>query len=217
MSTSQTESPELDGPEVKAPAYTDNTDLLISIILATLGSSDDQAPETTIRTHSEERRSYSMEHFRWGKPPGRKRRPIKVFASSLEGGGSSEGSFPSHVRRQVSSLEDDTKGVVSRQSTESQAPQRQRVNSKPHVPVSSQDRKEGSYRMSHFRWGNPPVSKRGSLMKQLQEKPRRELARMLKNIVLKDVQRLSEWTERRRRQLQIVKDPLHVNNQRFWK
>nr|P01197.1 RecName: Full=Pro-opiomelanocortin; Short=POMC; AltName: Full=Corticotropin-lipotropin; Contains: RecName: Full=Corticotropin; AltName: Full=Adrenocorticotropic hormone; Short=ACTH; Contains: RecName: Full=Melanocyte-stimulating hormone alpha; Short=Alpha-MSH; AltName: Full=Melanotropin alpha; Contains: RecName: Full=Corticotropin-like intermediary peptide; Short=CLIP [Squalus acanthias] len=28
--------------------------------------------------------SYSMEHFRWGKPMGRKRRPIKVYPNSFE-------------------------------------------------------------------------------------------------------------------------------------
>ncbi|NWW75407.1 COLI1 protein, partial [Climacteris rufus] len=30
------------------------------------------------------KRSYSMEHFRWGKPVGRKRRPVKVFPNGAE-------------------------------------------------------------------------------------------------------------------------------------
>uniref|UniRef100_A0A9J7XSF6 Proopiomelanocortin b n=1 Tax=Cyprinus carpio carpio TaxID=630221 RepID=A0A9J7XSF6_CYPCA len=33
-------------------------------------------------TELRDRRSYSMQHFRWGKPMGRKRRPIKVITSS---------------------------------------------------------------------------------------------------------------------------------------
>nr|BAJ05380.1 proopiomelanocortin [Corvus macrorhynchos] len=32
----------------------------------------------------EGKRSYSMEHFRWGKPVGRKRRPVKVYPSGAE-------------------------------------------------------------------------------------------------------------------------------------
>ncbi|RLV61963.1 hypothetical protein DV515_00019834, partial [Chloebia gouldiae] len=30
------------------------------------------------------KRSYSMEHFRWGKPVGRKRRPVKVYPNGAE-------------------------------------------------------------------------------------------------------------------------------------
>ncbi|KAM4784486.1 pro-opiomelanocortin [Cyanocitta cristata] len=33
----------------------------------------------------EGKRSYSMEHFRWGKPVGRKRRPVKVYPGGAEG------------------------------------------------------------------------------------------------------------------------------------
>nr|P06297.1 RecName: Full=Pro-opiomelanocortin; Short=POMC; AltName: Full=Corticotropin-lipotropin; Contains: RecName: Full=Corticotropin; AltName: Full=Adrenocorticotropic hormone; Short=ACTH; Contains: RecName: Full=Melanocyte-stimulating hormone alpha; Short=Alpha-MSH; AltName: Full=Melanotropin alpha; Contains: RecName: Full=Corticotropin-like intermediary peptide; Short=CLIP [Oryctolagus cuniculus] len=28
--------------------------------------------------------SYSMEHFRWGKPVGKKRRPVKVYPNGAE-------------------------------------------------------------------------------------------------------------------------------------
>ncbi|KAM6323540.1 pro-opiomelanocortin [Aegotheles albertisi] len=40
-------------------------------------------PGTTLE-REEGKRSYSMEHFRWGKPVGRKRRPIKVFPNGVE-------------------------------------------------------------------------------------------------------------------------------------
>ncbi|KAM8810004.1 pro-opiomelanocortin [Eudromia elegans] len=44
------------------------------------------------------KRSYSMEHFRWGKPVGRKRRPIKVYPNGVEEAAAGEG-FPLEVRR----------------------------------------------------------------------------------------------------------------------
>ncbi|KAG7242924.1 hypothetical protein INR49_017614, partial [Caranx melampygus] len=110
--------------------------------------------------HSNKRRSYSMEHFRWGKPSGRKRRPIKVFASSLEGGASSEGSFRPQARRQLNTDEDGGKADLNQESHQYQELLSARVSSKSHVLLSPQDRKDGTYRMSHFRWGNPPASKR---------------------------------------------------------
>ncbi|XP_051954258.1 pro-opiomelanocortin-1-like [Xyrauchen texanus] len=59
--------------------------LSLGLILSALapGSSEAQNP-TGETSHSEERRSYSMEHFRWGKPMGRKRRPIKLFNNAIE-------------------------------------------------------------------------------------------------------------------------------------
>ncbi|NWI92412.1 COLI1 protein, partial [Pitta sordida] len=44
------------------------------------------------------KRSYSMEHFRWGKPVGRKRRPVKVYPNGAEEE-SAENSFPLEFRR----------------------------------------------------------------------------------------------------------------------
>ncbi|XP_029352656.1 pro-opiomelanocortin-like [Echeneis naucrates] len=175
---------------------------LLSIILGTLASSDSKIAESDLqahrdqrrsylmehfrwgkppghkilepklRDHSDERRAYSMEHFRWGKPSGRKRRPIKVFASSLEGGGSSEGGFPPQARRQLSSNEGETIGDMNQESHQYQELLGAKVSSKSQVLLSPQDRKDGTYRMNHFRWNNPHVSKRdGGLMKLLEEKP----------------------------------------------
>nr|XP_019953386.1 PREDICTED: pro-opiomelanocortin-like [Paralichthys olivaceus] len=179
----QAEMPQLNKLALKID---DENDILLSIILAILASAKDKVPESGLKPHGNERRSYSMEHFRWGKPTGRKRRPIKVFMSSLEGGGSSEGGFHAQVRRQVGGTKDETRGDQNQQN---QGMQQARV--KPQVPLRPQDRKVGSYRMSHFRWGNPPTSKRnGSLVKPLEEKSRAQLANLLRNILHKDVQRI---------------------------
>ncbi|KAM3653980.1 pro-opiomelanocortin-like [Ammospiza maritima maritima] len=49
------------------------------------------------------KRSYSMEHFRWGKPVGRKRRPVKVFPNEEE----EEDSRISELRRDEGSEGDE--------------------------------------------------------------------------------------------------------------
>ncbi|NWX34293.1 COLI1 protein, partial [Notiomystis cincta] len=43
-----------------------------------------QGLEEPGREREEGKRSYSMEHFRWGKPVGRKRRPVKVYPNGAE-------------------------------------------------------------------------------------------------------------------------------------
>ncbi|KAM9339725.1 pro-opiomelanocortin-like [Symphorus nematophorus] len=184
MSVIQTEFPELSALALKV----DNTDdLLLSIILATLDPKN-KLSKSDLKAHSEQRRSYSMEHFRWGKPSGRKRRPIKVFASSLEGGGSSEGSFPPQARRQLSSYDEEARGDLNGEGHQNL---RARVSSESQVQLSPQERKDGTYRMSHFRWGSPPVSKRnGSFMKTWEEKPQRQLSKLFRNIIVKDMQRI---------------------------
>ncbi|XP_078130123.1 pro-opiomelanocortin-like [Sander vitreus] len=165
----------------------DDDDLILSIILATLVS-ENKITETDLKAHSDERRSYSMEHFRWGKPSGRKRRPVKVFASYLEGGGSSEGSFLPQARRQLNSYEDEVK---LNGKSQNQAVRRARVSSLSHVPLSSHERKDGTYRMSHFRWGSPPASKRnGSFMKPWEKKPQGQLAKLFRNNIVKNVQKI---------------------------
>ncbi|XP_029984177.1 pro-opiomelanocortin-like [Sphaeramia orbicularis] len=182
MSVIQNEFPKLTSLKVNS----EDDDVLLSILLNSVAPGD-KTLEPRLRAHSNERRSYSMEHFRWGKPPARKRRPIKVFASSLEGGGSSEGSFPLQARRQLGSNEDDLSS--DRQQTQGLA--RMMVSSKSNAPFSPQQRKDGTYRMSHFRWGSPPASKRNAnFMKLGEEKPQGQLAKLFRNIVVKDLQRI---------------------------
>ncbi|XP_054474800.1 pro-opiomelanocortin-like [Anoplopoma fimbria] len=184
VSTIQSDFPQLGALALKVNHNDDN--LLLSIILASMVS-DNKISETDLKAHSDERRSYSMEHFRWGKPSGRKRRPVKVFASSLEGGGSSERSFIPQARRQRGSNRDEVRELKAGSQNQGS----QMVNLMSHVPVSLQERKNGAYQMNHFRWGSPPASKRnGSLMKQRKKKPKGKLDKLLRNIIVKDVQRI---------------------------
>lgn len=54
----------------------------LGLLMSILSPSPAHADEA----RSAERRAYSMEHFRWGKPTGRKRRPVKVYAAGGGGG-----------------------------------------------------------------------------------------------------------------------------------
>ncbi|XP_019715073.1 proopiomelanocortin a [Hippocampus comes] len=115
------------------------------------------------------KRSYSMEHFRWGKPVGRKRRPIKVYMSNGVEEESSE-VFPGEIRRDLTN----------------------------ELPVGAEKelmeedgvrKKDGSYKMKHFRWSSPPASKRyGGFMKSWDETEQRPLVTLLKNVINKDGQ-----------------------------
>lgn len=145
-------------PDLKG---THNNEHLLRILLAILG------PEDKNTANNEERRSYSMEHFRWGKPPGRKRRPIRVFASSQEGGDSSEVLFPRQARRQRSSNRDE------------QGQPRRRGSSRTPTQLNQQGGNNATYQMNHFRWGSPNVSKRNDKS----EKSLRQLTKVFRTIV----------------------------------
>ncbi|XP_054653776.1 pro-opiomelanocortin-like [Dunckerocampus dactyliophorus] len=94
------------------------------------------------------KRSYSMEHFCWGKPVGRKRRPIKVYTSS--GVRDSAEVFPAEMRRD---LTNELQAGAEEEVTEEQL-------------LDMAQKKDGSYKMKHFRWSSPPASKRyGGFMK----------------------------------------------------
>ncbi|XP_034383744.1 pro-opiomelanocortin-like [Cyclopterus lumpus] len=184
VSAIRSEFPQLSALSLKVNNNED--DLLLSIILATLVS-ENKLSESDLEAHRDGRRSYSMEHFRWGKPSGRKRRPVKVFASSLEGGGSFEGRFPPQARRQLGRNKDEVREL----SAGSQNQGLLTINLKSHVPVSLQDRKDGTYRMNHFRWGSPPASKRnGRFRKRQMKKPQGQQDKLFMNIRVKDVQRI---------------------------
>uniref|UniRef100_A0A3B5LDX8 Pro-opiomelanocortin/corticotropin ACTH central region domain-containing protein n=1 Tax=Xiphophorus couchianus TaxID=32473 RepID=A0A3B5LDX8_9TELE len=97
--TDQQENDDFDDPEESHTG-----DLLLSIILSTLAS-EGKVPEGDLKTHDDQRRSYAMEHFRWGKPLGRKRRPVKVFPSAVD-----EEVFPLRARRHLSWNKAESKG-----------------------------------------------------------------------------------------------------------
>ncbi|XP_023143476.1 pro-opiomelanocortin [Amphiprion ocellaris] len=108
-----------------------------SLVLPASSSSSNQA-----------KRSYSMEHFRWGKPVGRKRRPIKVFTSN----GVEEESaqmFPGEMRRRE--LANELLAAAEKEEEEKATEE---------MEEQQEDKRDGSYKMKHFRWSGPPASKR---------------------------------------------------------
>ncbi|CAL8306701.1 unnamed protein product [Merluccius merluccius] len=112
------------------------------------------------------KRSYSMEHFRWGKPVGRKRRPIKVFTSSSSGLDDSTEGFPGEMRREL--------GNEVLEEEEEQRPE---------------EVKKDGYKMNHFRWSEPPASKRyGGFMKSWDERSQKPLLTLFKNVIHRDQQ-----------------------------
>ncbi|XP_053737614.1 pro-opiomelanocortin-like [Synchiropus splendidus] len=196
-----TDIPEVSEPPTKTADNSgdddnsNNEDELLLSILMNILASEEQMPDSDLRAHidrqrsfttenfrwgkpsgrmgskGDRRRSYSMEHFRWGKPPGRKRRPVKISAPNLDGGESTEGSFLSQFRRHLSSKDEGSKEIKNQASNRGK----------------SQRRKDGTYRMNHFRWGSPHVSKRNrNFMRAWEERPRGPLTNLFRNILIKE-------------------------------
>ncbi|KAM9561888.1 pro-opiomelanocortin [Guaruba guarouba] len=114
----------------------------------------------------EGKRSYSMEHFRWGKPVGRKRRPIKVYPNGVEE--ESDESYPLEFRREL--VLDGTKAPPEEEEEEGQE--------------EEEKKNGGSYRMHHFRWHTPTKDKRyGGFMTS--EHSQTPLVTLFKNTIIK--------------------------------
>ncbi len=133
------------------------------------------------------KRSYSMEHFRWGKPVGRKRRPVKVYTSNGVEEESAE-VFPGEMKRRelasevlaAAAAEEEEKAHEALEEAEEEQQQ---------LLSDLQEKKDGSYKMKHFRWGGPPASKRyGGFMKSWDERSQRPLLTLFKNVINKDGQ-----------------------------
>ncbi|XP_076610584.1 pro-opiomelanocortin-like isoform X1 [Chaetodon auriga] len=128
------------------------------------------------------KRSYSMEHFRWGKPVGRKRRPIKVYTSNSVEEEESAEVFPGEMRRRelaskVTAAEDEEKAQEVVEEEQEQ------------LPDDVHEKKDSTYKMKHFRWSGPPASKRyGGFMKSWAERNQRPLLTLFKNVINKDGQ-----------------------------
>ncbi|XP_028830081.1 proopiomelanocortin a isoform X2 [Denticeps clupeoides] len=113
----------------------------------------------------EDKRSYSMEHFRWGKPVGRKRRPVKVYTNGVEE--ESAEVMPPEMRRE---LPGDMDYALEENAI-------------------SPKKKDTSYKMNHFRWSGPPTSKRyGGFMKSWDERSKKPLLTLFRNVIIKDGQ-----------------------------
>ncbi|KAK2856239.1 hypothetical protein Q5P01_004974 [Channa striata] len=113
---------------------------------------------------------------------------FKDKLSEPEGGDASEGSFPPLARRQLS---EKAPRALTGDSPPNQRLKRMKVSLKTSGPVSHQDRKDGTYQMSHFRWGGPPASKRSdAFVKPWEREPQGPLVSVFRNIIVKDVQRV---------------------------
>nr|BCL66284.1 proopiomelanocortin A [Verasper variegatus] len=127
---------------------------------AEASSSSSSAPQA--------KRSYSMEHFRWGKPVGRKRRPVKVYTSDGVEEESAE-AFPEEMLRRELPAADDQETVA--------AGEQEKLH-------DVHEKKDSTYKMKHFRWSGPPESKRyGGFMKSWDERHQRPLLTLFKNVI----------------------------------
>lgn len=118
----------------------------------------------------EGKRSYSMEHFRWGKPVGKKRRPVKVYPNGAED--ESTEALPMEFKRELAGERPEPA-----LSPEGPADRRYRL-----VAVAED---EGPYKMEHFRWGSPPRDKRyGGFMSS--EKSQTPLVTLFKNAIIRN-------------------------------
>ncbi|NXX12851.1 COLI1 protein, partial [Podargus strigoides] len=127
--------------------------------LPAIPSSRREDEQGTGLAREEGKRSYSMEHFRWGKPVGRKRRPIKVYPNGVEE--ESAESYPLEFRRELAEEEEEEE---EGQEEEKKA--------------------GGSYRMRHFRWHAPLKDKRyGGFMTS--EHSQTPLVTLFKNAIVK--------------------------------
>ncbi|XP_053239806.1 pro-opiomelanocortin [Podarcis raffonei] len=132
----------------------------------------------------EGKRSYAMEHFRWGKPVGRKRRPVKVYPTAEDGEEELAESYPQEFRRDLSweanpelgSPEENGEGTRSEEEEEEGG-----------GPQPWEAKKDGTaYKMRHFRWNvpAPPKKKRyGGFMSP--ERSHTPLVTLFKNAIVK--------------------------------
>ncbi|XP_078124462.1 pro-opiomelanocortin-like [Sander vitreus] len=141
------------------------------------------SPSSSFLSSPQAKRSYSMEHFRWGKPVGRKRRPVKVFASNGVEEESAE-LFPEEMRRRE--LADKMTAMEEKEGEEERV-QEVAEEEQDQLPGDVHEKKDGTYKMKHFRWGSPPTSKRyGGFMKSWDERSQRPLLTLFKNVINKD-------------------------------
>ncbi|KAF6105580.1 proopiomelanocortin [Phyllostomus discolor] len=132
----------------------------------------------------EDRRSYSMEHFRWGKPVGKKRRPVKVYPSGPED--ESAEALPHAFKREMAgawrepaqSPERPAEGAAARAGLE------YRLVAEAGAEAAAKE-DGGPYEKEHFHWGSPPKGKRyGGFMTS--EKSQTPLVTLFRNAIVKN-------------------------------
>lgn len=166
-----------------------------------------------VSSPQEAKRSYSMEHFRWGKPVGRKRRPVKVYTSNGVEEESAEVS-PGEMkkRRELTNelllaaaataeqqeeeaeekereMVQEVQKVMEEAEHQQQQQQQLQLQQRQQVLSDAYQKKDGPYKMKHFRWSGPPATKRyGGFMKSWDERSQRPLLTLFKNVINKDTQ-----------------------------
>lgn len=165
---------------------------------------DSAASFIQVPSPQEAKRSYSMEHFRWGKPVGRKRRPVKVYTSNGVEEESSE-VFPGEMKKRELSNELLLAAATAEQQQEEEEEEKEREmvqevqevmeeakeqqQQRQQVLGDAYQKKDGPYKMKHFRWSGPPATKRyGGFMKSWDERSQRPLLTLFKNVINKDAQ-----------------------------
>ncbi|KAL2773678.1 pro-opiomelanocortin preproprotein [Daubentonia madagascariensis] len=127
----------------------------------------------------EGKRSYSMEHFRWGKPVGKKRRPVKVYPNGAED--ESAEAFPLEFKRELAGQRPEAALGPDGTAEDAEA----LAGLEHGLVVAAEKKDEGPYRMEHFRWGSPPKDKRyGGFMTS--EKSQTPLVTLFKNAIVKN-------------------------------
>ncbi|XP_066445243.1 pro-opiomelanocortin [Eleutherodactylus coqui] len=118
------------------------------------------------------KRAYSMEHFRWGKPVGKKRRPVKVFQSDVDNAEEESSENYPEDRREVS-VEFDYPDINSEEDMDD--------SEMMEHPV----KRNRKYKMHHFRWEGPPKDKRyGGFMTP--ERSQTPLMTLFRNAIIKN-------------------------------
>ncbi|MED6245358.1 hypothetical protein ATANTOWER_002051 [Ataeniobius toweri] len=148
-----------------------------------LGSAHFQRPPSStfispspFPSSSQAKHSYSMEHFRWGKPLGKKRYQAKIPKGKSVDGNSAE-FFPGEMRRWELSREK-TAAVDEEQVAQEAAEQ---------LSNEHDDKKDIPYKMKHFRWSGPAAGKRyGGFMKSWEEHSKRPLLTLFRNVINKE-------------------------------
>ncbi|XP_006880771.1 PREDICTED: pro-opiomelanocortin [Elephantulus edwardii] len=129
----------------------------------------------------EGKRSYSMEHFRWGKPVGKKRRPVKVYPNVAED--QAADAFPLEFKRELAG-ERPEPARGPEDLDEAAAALEDHLEDRLEA-VSAEKKDDGPYRMEHFRWGSPPKDKRyGGFMGS--DKGQTPLVTLFKNAIIKN-------------------------------
>ncbi|XP_053345198.1 proopiomelanocortin b [Clarias gariepinus] len=141
------------------------------ILLPALSPPDASRERTpsTRPERSEDRLVHSMEHFRWGKPVSRKRRPVKVHTAVY--------------------ANDEYQATPPMEMPLSSLYRRQLEGGKEQKNNNANAKGAAKYRITHFRWSAPPPAKRyGGFMRPWSERSNKPLLTLLRNIIAKNVQ-----------------------------